>query len=715
MLSIRLYEHHDFSTRPVIPPTRPRRPYHDLLMSFISSTSLTTVVILMPCFWASSAAASPILDTRLQSRALGSGDGSQSLSPKIWVPILIVILILFSIATISWYKGKGLRFFNFAGSAAAASGAAITGGTRELTAEQLAGTINNGAANNTSAAGTTGGTRRPRRPRRTPSQISTTSLPAYNKEPGDEELVIFRGPQDMEDAGMPTAIVMPSVDEDGEASIHTGDHSQVSRYSPMPTSPNSMPLLHDEFSGDLSMQSLQPPPGEDMPRRSYETINSSHETSSLMRIETSMSEQESDPRGEAPAYFEVVDNTVDLSSQPRSSSNPNAPTIPSASSPPSSPERNTQRRSGFRSLLNRMTVTGSHHTQSSSHARADSGHSVMPTSTSHRRDGSSIRASHRPSQSGSGSMFRTLSRQKSNTTLGSNRLNSPSLISLNSISPPLTHTAVRSEFTYPKAGPTPEQLKLISSRESFARFGMPYGADAIAFAASASRQDLEPPPPDFDAAGSESQLPRSAGPSRLRSTSNAADSQESGDGSGSSLSDGDHSHSERSPSPRSPERERATTTSNTEPTNSTLTTAIPAIHNTQTSDESNSLSVTSEATADDAHNSTSSAASPPPATPTIPPPTSMLSAPPSSFHPSSPLVRSESRASSFSMQSFATAEESLSASTPLASPSRVDLSQISGPPTPTTPKMGGLHVLEATDVTITHPGNVTTPATSVQA
>lgn len=61
---------------------------------------------------------------------------------------------------------------------------------REITAAQLVGTINGTA---TPAAGTTASrTRRPRRPRRTPSQISTISLPAYNKEPGEEELVIFR-------------------------------------------------------------------------------------------------------------------------------------------------------------------------------------------------------------------------------------------------------------------------------------------------------------------------------------------------------------------------------------------------------------------------------------------------------------------------------------------------------------------------------------------
>jgi hypothetical protein len=100
-----------------------------------------------------------------------------------------------------------------------------------------------------------------------------------------------------------------------------------------------------------------------------------------------------------------------------------------------------------------------------------------------------------------------------------NNLNSPSLISLASISSPLTHTATRTEFTYPKAGPTPEQLKLISSRESFGRFGVPYGPDAVAFAASTSRHDLSIPPPDFDTPGSPG-LGSSPGPSRLRQTDN---------------------------------------------------------------------------------------------------------------------------------------------------------------------------------------------------
>ena len=88
---------------------------------------------------------------------------------------------------------------------------------------------------------------------------------------------------------MPVAIVISAVDEDGEGdSLNFGDHSQVSRYSPMPTTPNNMPLLQGDESGDLSLQSLNSESAAN---------NYAQENSSLP-----------DPRGEAPPYSEVVDN-----------------------------------------------------------------------------------------------------------------------------------------------------------------------------------------------------------------------------------------------------------------------------------------------------------------------------------------------------------------------------------------------------------------------
>lgn len=156
---------------------------------------------------------------------------------------------------------------------------------------------------------------------------------------------------------------------------------------------------------------------------------------------------------------------------------------------------NGRRRTGFRSFFTTL--------------------SRPPTITTN-VSSSRAHARHRASQSGgSGSTFATtnssihnLSRTRSNNTLASNgsrldvssiananasntRLNSPSSLSVNSISAPLTHTVVRTEFRYPRGGPTPEQIRFISSKESLGgRFGVPYGADAIAHRAAQSGSNL---------------------------------------------------------------------------------------------------------------------------------------------------------------------------------------------------------------------------------
>ena len=64
-----------------------------------------------------------------------------------------------------------------------------TPAVRELTAEQLMGTQ---PTTTNSGPPPAAANRRNRRPRRTPSQMSTTSLPAYNKEPGEQEVVVYR-------------------------------------------------------------------------------------------------------------------------------------------------------------------------------------------------------------------------------------------------------------------------------------------------------------------------------------------------------------------------------------------------------------------------------------------------------------------------------------------------------------------------------------------
>ncbi|KAG6824800.1 hypothetical protein H0H92_005801 [Tricholoma furcatifolium] len=441
--------------------------------SFLSIAALFATQFMV----ANYAAAMPTASASIERR----DDGGVAL--QIWIPVGVIgSVIVFGALALCWRNSISTWF-----AARRTRRANPISATREITAEQLAGTINGTEP----SAGAANRTRRARRARRTPSQISTTSLPAYAKEPGEQELVIFRGPEDMEDAGMPHAtIVMEPLSEDGEETLHSRNNSRTSQYPPLPATPVDAPLLQRiDSSGDMSDQ-LMIPPGGIMARRSIDTLMNSEEESSLA--------PEYDERGEAPGYFEAI-GAVE-------------PTV--TTGPPSSPDPVPPRRSGFRTLLH--SIPNRFSTHYPSHTRAESSVSAISSNDTH--IGRESRASHRPSHSGSGSIlsiapFRTLSRQSNNN------LTSPSMISLNSISAPLTHTLTRTEITYPRSGPTPEQVKLISSRETFARFARPYGAEAIAFAASLSQQDLnEAPPPEFDAVP-----PGSAGPSRLRASSSAAE------------------------------------------------------------------------------------------------------------------------------------------------------------------------------------------------
>ncbi|KAH9474807.1 hypothetical protein JR316_0013272 [Psilocybe cubensis] len=666
---------------------------------------------------------------------------SQGMTPKIWVPVVVAAIIIFVLTLLVWSKTswrRSLRLFSFSGAAAVGGpvGGAANTGPRELTAEQLAGTINGDipAAGGAAAAART--TRRPRRPRRTPSQMSVTSLPAYNKEPGEEELVIFRG-RDAEDATMPTAVAMTSLDEERDESAFSHDNAE--RYSPMPASPHDMPLLQDDtLHGDLSLQSLpNVTPGEDGARPSADAgSQSSHETSSLMRTTSNLPDGLPDPRGNAPAYYEVVDpneiqnNITDtrVARQPSTASRASR----RAASPPDV-NHTPGRRSGFRTLLNRMSMSSHHH----AHNRNESVNSTFSSNISHGADPSNGNAgtstsNHRTTPSGSGSllsvnMFRTISRQRSNHTLNSNRLNSPSLISLNSISAPLTHTVTRSEFTYPKSGPTAEQLKVISSRESFARFGVPYGADAIAYASS-SRLDLVPPP-DFESSVEALVSPRSAGPSRLRAASNArripdaaaASTSPSGDNGESGIST--NSTANNDPTSPSIPSASAPPPPSSDPVAASVPSAPQNAPSSSISKNHNSLSGQARAIPDaeaavhdvntaksgTASSSKSTAAS---ATQPVSEFGKLSAPPPSSYHElTASSVRSESRASVFT---FATAQESLTGRARAGSVTDAEeyftdadagAGESEFGSAPSTPRLGGQHTLELTDATIVPDSN----------
>ncbi|OBZ76715.1 hypothetical protein A0H81_03225 [Grifola frondosa] len=576
------------------------------------------------------------------------GGGGSNLSAEIWVP-LVVIGMLLVVGTVLACGGRKLRArIGKWGSGVAHATSAVanlTSQPRELTADQLAGSGGN-TANNATNAGTNR-SRRPRRTRRTPSQVSTVSLPVYMKEPGEHEIVIIRGLEDMED-DIPTTVIMPPVDESPNASFDIP--RSTPEYVAMPNSANNMPLLQNEESQDSSPdpQHLIPPPRDlGLPTRaSFDSFTSSEEQHSSFVPGL----------GEAPPYFEAVamESTQSLNNGAEDAAQDSH--VPSASSPePDTPERSPsgRRRSNFLSLFNprhsRSTASPVPTVDLSGHTRESSGSSLATSGEGLPRSGQ-----HRPSHSGSGSVFslsssafRNMSRTRSRSNHNLAQFTSPSAISLNSISAPLTHTLIRTDFTYPKSGPTPEQLRLISSRESFARFGVPYGRDAIAYA-SASRVDLAHPPPGFDDI---------SGPSEPHVEGESAAAPEH-------PTEADVSAEAPAPRVETPEGGAQAIVSPTE----------------STSHDAPAASITS--------NNNGSPV------------------PPSSFKPLSPTSpdRVQSRASSYA--SFATAEEALDSSPSTPGPPDIIHSPTTpatpvSESTPSTPRLSSRHIHEETEMTIT--------------
>lgn len=210
-------------------------------------------------------------------------------------------------------------------------------------------------------------------------------------------------------------------------------------------------------------------------------------------------DNDADPRGEAPAYSEVASAEGGIVSL----NDPEPNNVSSSAVPPG--------RSRFSFLTHNPFSSPSHTSGPPSNDQSPS--SIRSESPAlHMRSGSALsrfstRESHEshtrtPSRN---TLARSHSRSNSHL-LRAFRSHSPGLnagsstISLDSISAPLTHTVTRAEFYAPKGGKllTPEQIKLITSREGLERFGVPYGADAVAFSMSRDKLAEMGPPPEFE-------------------------------------------------------------------------------------------------------------------------------------------------------------------------------------------------------------------------
>ena len=341
----------------------------------------------------------------------------------------------------------------------------------------------------------------------------------------------------MEDAPLTAQVVMPSLreDEDESANSHSRGPSQASYVIVNDDPLAQTPLLERNDSNENTHE-----------RQNTHTSTGSVDISEARRTDQLSplpnSAEIPDPRGEAPPYFEVVGDLADvgatsgdgdLSRVDTADTLPIAPDTLPAGDSPSHPVR---RRSMFRGLIDAASraLSSPHPTSPTSSLSRPSrdmavSPSPRPSNLSNRQGGArSPLSGHRATPSHTGSVqsmtssgfgrvvSRTHSRSVTNVTAG---LTSPSAISIASISAPLTHTAVRTDFVYPRSGPTPEQLKLISSIESVSKFGVPYGPAAVAFA-SASLVNLHGPPPEFEEHPSTDGLPGpSVGETRARAGS----------------------------------------------------------------------------------------------------------------------------------------------------------------------------------------------------
>ncbi|KAG8890736.1 hypothetical protein FRC00_014272 [Tulasnella sp. 408] len=195
-----------------------------------------------------------------------------------------------------------------------------------------------------------------------------------------------------------------------------------------------------------------------------------------------------DVRGEAPAYFEVVDQSAQdqapndieqgrAEATPPSSFRMSAALrrfLPWGSSTASQSDNDARPQLPMQQVQSQVSLalTSIPTNSSSQHP------SPNPSRISNR---SSHRLGHMPS---SPSLSNLLGRTRSNSNARqpSNHSPQPSRV----ISPPLPHSLVRASFAYPTGGPTPEQMAFLSSTASLIRFGVPLNDDGT--------EVLQPPP-----------------------------------------------------------------------------------------------------------------------------------------------------------------------------------------------------------------------------
>ncbi|OCB91628.1 hypothetical protein A7U60_g1127 [Sanghuangporus baumii] len=283
-------------------------------------------------------------------------DDGSDISPKVWAPAVAVVLIILGGFFFVYTRTSILTRLRQAATRAARSASrpgtpgSFTGtSTREVTAAQLTGAGENARSNNnnSNAGRNNGGRMNPRPGRRngrTPSQMSTHSLPVYMKEPGDQELVIFRGPDEMDvavDVSIAEARESESEDredrEDDEGQDSGSLSRQESRASVLvldsaPSAPNRESILGPEPRPDQSAMSLgiseagagerdldtdtsttQLLPRASSPSRQREQNDSRRDSGNSANSASILMCRTSDVPSEAPPDYEFAANMVNTS------------------------------------------------------------------------------------------------------------------------------------------------------------------------------------------------------------------------------------------------------------------------------------------------------------------------------------------------------------------------------------------------------------------
>lgn len=324
---------------------------------------------------------------------------------------------------------------------------------------------------------------------------------------------------------------MDDMEEVPEVSEPVEESNVIESHTPLSTSPVLLALPTPE------------PPTRIRASHSFDSMRIGSETSGDALLRHTLSIEELRSLGDAPPYessAEMVELGESLSTLRTPQAQPvdfTGAVTPNTFTPNSGPFPMTViPRSGFRKLISRLMPSpdtyssalpsasnptpdaSGHETPLRTHTRVGSTTTIASTTlparshfrqSTHARSRSQSTTTQLRSRASANSLSLasfsrssiSLNLPRSNTASNSTHPGMPnptSNISTSSISAPLPHTLVRTNFVYPSSGPTTEQMRFISSVETIGKYGVPYGKAATAARSQELLLAQMAPPPPFN-------------------------------------------------------------------------------------------------------------------------------------------------------------------------------------------------------------------------